>query len=61
MSRKLSTGDRRPAWMNMEVLGKLRHKKEVYRRCNQGQVTWKGYGSTVQACSGPGKPKITWN
>lgn len=29
MSRKLSTGDRRPAWMNMEVLTKLKHKKHT--------------------------------
>lgn len=27
MSRKLSTGDRRPAWMNIELLTKVKHKK----------------------------------
>ena len=28
----------RPAWVNKESLGKVKHKKEAYSRRNQGQV-----------------------
>ena len=35
--------------MNKELLEKLKHKKGVYRRWKQGQVTWEGYGGTVRA------------
>ncbi|GAB0192671.1 hypothetical protein GRJ2_001732400 [Grus japonensis] len=47
--RKSSKYTRRPAWMNKELLGKLKHKKEVYRGWKQGQVAWRGYRETVQA------------
>jgi len=32
ISRRASEDARRPAWMNKELLAKLRHKKEAYRR-----------------------------
>ncbi|GAB0180073.1 mitochondrial enolase superfamily member 1 [Grus japonensis] len=35
--------------MNKELLGKLKHKKEAYRRWKQGQVAWEEYRETVQA------------
>ena len=38
-----------PAWMNKELLDKLRHKKEAYRGWKQGQVAWEEYRETVRA------------
>ncbi|GAB0203667.1 hypothetical protein GRJ2_002832300 [Grus japonensis] len=37
----------RPAWMNKELLDKLKHKKEAYRGWKQGQVAWEKYRETV--------------
>ncbi|GAB0187581.1 hypothetical protein GRJ2_001223400 [Grus japonensis] len=36
--RKSSKNTRRPAWMNKDLLGKVKQKKEAYRRWKQGQV-----------------------
>ncbi|KAK4807026.1 hypothetical protein QYF61_000355 [Mycteria americana] len=47
--RKSGKNARRPAWMNMELLDKLKHKKEAYRRWKQGQVAWEEYREIVRA------------
>ncbi|GAB0205261.1 mitochondrial enolase superfamily member 1 [Grus japonensis] len=39
----------RPAWMNKELLGKVKCKKEAYRGWKQGQVAWEEYRETVRA------------
>ncbi|GAB0176409.1 mitochondrial enolase superfamily member 1 [Grus japonensis] len=35
--------------MNKELLGKVKQKKEAYRRWKQGQVAWEEYRETVRA------------
>ncbi|GAB0184760.1 hypothetical protein GRJ2_000941300 [Grus japonensis] len=40
---------KRPLWMNKELLGKVKHKKEAYREWKQGQVAWEEYRETVRA------------
>ncbi|GAB0203984.1 mitochondrial enolase superfamily member 1 [Grus japonensis] len=50
--RKSSKNTKRPAWMNKELLGKGKHKKEAYRGWKQGQVAWEEYRETVQAARG---------
>ncbi|GAB0205316.1 mitochondrial enolase superfamily member 1 [Grus japonensis] len=47
--RKSSKTTKRPPWMNKELLGKVRHKKEAYRGWKQGQVAWEEYRETVRA------------
>ncbi|GAB0206600.1 mitochondrial enolase superfamily member 1 [Grus japonensis] len=47
--RKSGKSTKRPPWMNKEVLGKVKHKKEAYRGWKQGQVAWEEYRETVQA------------
>ncbi|GAB0187326.1 hypothetical protein GRJ2_001197900 [Grus japonensis] len=47
--RKSGKNARRPAWMNKEVLDKLKHKKEAYRGWKQGQVAWEEYREIVRA------------
>ncbi|GAB0208316.1 mitochondrial enolase superfamily member 1 [Grus japonensis] len=47
--RKSSKNTRRPAWMNKELLGKVKQKKEAYRGWKQGQVAWEEYRETVRA------------
>ncbi|KFW64479.1 hypothetical protein AS28_12305, partial [Pygoscelis adeliae] len=47
--RKSSKNARRPAWMNKELLDKLKHKKEAYSRWKQGQVAWQEYREIVRA------------
>ena len=47
--RKSGKNARRPAWMNKELLDKLKHKKEAYRGWKQGQVAWEEYREIVQA------------
>ncbi|GAB0207584.1 hypothetical protein GRJ2_003224100 [Grus japonensis] len=47
--RKSSKNTKRPPWMNKEVLGKVKQKKEGYRGWKQGQVAWEEYRETVQA------------
>ncbi|GAB0176277.1 hypothetical protein GRJ2_000092900 [Grus japonensis] len=47
--RKSSKNTKRPPWMNKELLGKVKHKKEAYRGWKQGQVAWEEYRETVRA------------
>ncbi|GAB0203837.1 hypothetical protein GRJ2_002849300 [Grus japonensis] len=46
---KSSKSTRRPPWMNKELLGKVKQKKEAYRGWKQGQVAWEKYRETVRA------------
>ncbi|KAM6092638.1 uncharacterized protein LJ206_005604 [Theristicus caerulescens] len=48
IKRKSGKNARRPAWMNKELLDKLKLKKEAYRACKQGQVAWDEYREIVQ-------------
>ncbi|GAB0202710.1 hypothetical protein GRJ2_002736600 [Grus japonensis] len=45
--RKSSKTTKRPPWMNKELLGKVKQKKEAYRGWKQGQVAWEEYRETV--------------
>ncbi|GAB0181834.1 mitochondrial enolase superfamily member 1 [Grus japonensis] len=47
--RKSGKNAQRPAWMNKELLGKVKHKKEAYRGWKYGQVAWEEYRETVRA------------
>ncbi|GAB0203802.1 hypothetical protein GRJ2_002845800 [Grus japonensis] len=47
--RKSSKNTRRPPWMNKELLGKVKQKKEAYRGWKQGQIAWEEYRGTVRA------------
>ncbi|GAB0197925.1 mitochondrial enolase superfamily member 1 [Grus japonensis] len=47
--RKSGKNAQRPAWMNKELLSKLKHKKEACRGWKQGQVAWEEYRETVSA------------
>ncbi|GAB0208751.1 hypothetical protein GRJ2_003340800 [Grus japonensis] len=47
--RKSSKNTWRPAWMNKELLGKVKQRKEAYRGWKQGQVAWEKYRETVRA------------
>ncbi|GAB0181325.1 hypothetical protein GRJ2_000597800 [Grus japonensis] len=49
IKRKSGKNTRRPAWMNKELLHKLKDKKEAYRGWAQGQVAWEEYREIVQA------------
>ncbi|GAB0204079.1 mitochondrial enolase superfamily member 1 [Grus japonensis] len=46
---KSSKNTKRPPWMNKELLGKVKQKKEAYRGWKQGQVAWEEYRETVRA------------
>ncbi|KAK4806831.1 hypothetical protein QYF61_005627 [Mycteria americana] len=46
---KSSKNARRPAWVNKELLAKLKHKQEAYRGWEQRQVSWEEYRNIVQA------------
>ncbi|GAB0203869.1 mitochondrial enolase superfamily member 1 [Grus japonensis] len=45
--RKSSKNTKRRPWMNKELLGKVKQKKEAYRGWKQGQVAWEEYRETV--------------
>ncbi|KFO08151.1 hypothetical protein N312_12568, partial [Balearica regulorum gibbericeps] len=47
--RKSSKNTKRPPWMNKELLGKVKQKKEPFRGWKQGQVAWEEHRETVQA------------
>lgn len=49
MSRKSSKNARRPAWINTDILAKVKHKKQAYRKWKYGQVTWENHTGTIQA------------
>ncbi|GAB0180593.1 hypothetical protein GRJ2_000524600 [Grus japonensis] len=46
--RKSGKNARSLAWMNKELLNKLKQKKEAYRGWQQGQVAWEEYRETVR-------------
>lgn len=46
-SKKSSKGTRKPAWMNKELLTKLKDKKNAYKRREQGQVSWDKFRHTA--------------
>ncbi|PKU41096.1 rna-directed dna polymerase from mobile element jockey-like [Limosa lapponica baueri] len=50
ISKKKKSGKKagRPAWINKELLAKLKTKKEAYRGWKQGWVDWVEYRETVQ-------------
>ena len=45
--RKSGKNASRPAWMNKELLDRLKPKEEAYRGWKQGQKAWKEYRETV--------------
>ncbi|GAB0206109.1 hypothetical protein GRJ2_003076500 [Grus japonensis] len=45
--RKSGKNTKRPSWMNKELLGKVKQKKEAYRGWKRGQVAWEEYRETV--------------
>ncbi|GAB0190077.1 hypothetical protein GRJ2_001473000 [Grus japonensis] len=47
--RKSGKNTRRSVWMNKELLGKVKQKKEACRGWKQGQVAWEEYRETVRA------------
>ncbi|GAB0184043.1 hypothetical protein GRJ2_000869600 [Grus japonensis] len=47
--RKSGKNAWRPAWMNKELLDKVKQKKEACRGWKQGQVAWEDYRETVRA------------
>jgi len=47
--RKSGKNAKRPAWMNMELLHKLKNKKEIDRGWKQGYVAWEEHRAIVQA------------
>ncbi|GAB0181809.1 hypothetical protein GRJ2_000646200 [Grus japonensis] len=49
--RKSSKTTKRPPWMNKELLGKVKQKKEACRGWKQRQVAWEEYRETVRAAT----------
>ena len=47
--RKSGKNAKRPAWMNKELLDKLKHKQKVCRGWKRGQAAWEEYREMVQA------------
>ncbi|GAB0204946.1 mitochondrial enolase superfamily member 1 [Grus japonensis] len=47
--RKSRKSTKRHQWMDKELLGKVKQKKEAYRGWKQGQVAWEEYRETVRA------------
>ncbi|GAB0180745.1 hypothetical protein GRJ2_000539800 [Grus japonensis] len=47
--RKSGKNTRRPAWMNKELLDKVKPKKEAYGGWKRGHVAWEEYRETVRA------------
>ena len=41
--RKVGKNDKRPPWINKELLDVLQSKKKVSRECKQEQVSWEDY------------------
>ncbi|NXF84353.1 RTJK polymerase, partial [Sclerurus mexicanus] len=48
--RKSRKGARRPAWLNSELLGKLKWKRRVYKSWKEGLTTWEEYKAVVRGC-----------
>lgn len=53
---KSGRGRKRPAWLNWDLLVKLKCKKKMYRQWKQGQEWWEEYKEAVRLCRG-GKPR----
>ena len=51
MTRKANKDGRRPARLNKELLSKLEHKKEAYKKWKKSNVIQEEYKDTVRACS----------
>ena len=51
MSKKSSTGGRRPAWMSKELLAKLTWKRKVCKMWKEGQASWDEYRNIVRVCN----------
>ncbi|GAB0188073.1 hypothetical protein GRJ2_001272600 [Grus japonensis] len=47
--RKSGKNSRKTVWMNKELLGKVKHKKEAYGAWKQEQVAWEEYREIVRA------------
>ncbi|GAB0210220.1 mitochondrial enolase superfamily member 1 [Grus japonensis] len=47
--KKTGKNTQRPPWMNKELLGKVKQKKEAFRGWKEGQVAWEEYRETVRA------------
>jgi len=50
LSKKSRKGDRRPAWLNKELLAEFRWKRKVHGMWKDGQATWEEYRNVVRAC-----------
>ncbi|KAK4822139.1 hypothetical protein QYF61_010262 [Mycteria americana] len=48
--KKSGKEGKRPAWMNEDLLVKLKDKKEMHRQWKQGQVSWEQYRDTAWLC-----------
>ncbi|GAB0195030.1 mitochondrial enolase superfamily member 1 [Grus japonensis] len=47
--RKSSKSTKRHPWMNKELLGKVKQKKEAFREWKRGRTAWEEYRETVRA------------
>jgi len=47
LRKKSSKGDKRPAWLNRELLAELRWKRKVHGMWKEGQATWEEYRNVV--------------
>lgn len=61
MKRESSKNGRRPAWMNKELLDKLKHKREAYRGWKQRHIAWEEYRLSEQPGIRLGKLKLQQN
>ncbi|KGL73735.1 hypothetical protein N309_09201, partial [Tinamus guttatus] len=48
--KKSRKGDRRPAWIGKEFLGKLNETKSTYVMWKKDQATWEEYRNIVRKC-----------
>ncbi|KAK4811145.1 LOW QUALITY PROTEIN: hypothetical protein QYF61_019776 [Mycteria americana] len=51
MCKKSGKEGRRPAWLNKDLLVKLKCKKEMHRQWKQGYASWEEYRDTAQECT----------
>jgi len=43
-------GGKRPAWLNQDLLVRLKSKKKMHRQWKQGQVSWEEYTEAAGLC-----------
>ena len=48
--RKSGKEGKRPAWLNQDLLVKLKSKKRMHRQWKQGQVLWEEYKEAARLC-----------